>query len=160
MRRLVVVAAAALMAVVLAVGTVAGVGHLWKAPPFSSIGINNVYNIGSDFDVNPDPEGSILRVWMETGSASEKCLAMMGEAYTVTAVDEFFCSSRGVTLDDGNVLWGVYLTLVLAGELADVEVSEGVFDPGWYSLNVYQEGARFYGPPLRVECDDTHCFVF
>ena len=160
MRRLVVVPAAVLMAAVLAVGTVAAVGNLWKAPPFASIGINNVYGIGSDFDVNPDPEASVLRVWMETGSASEKCLAMMGEAYTVTAVDEFFCSSRGVTLEDGNVHWGVYLTLVLAGELADVEVSEGVVELGWYSLNVYQEGARFYGTPYRVECDESGCFVF
>ena len=160
MRRLVVVTAAVLMAAVLAVGAVAGVGHLWKAPPFSSIGINNVYNIGNDFDVNPDPESSTLRVWMETGSASEKCLVTMGEAYTATAVDESFCSSRGVTLEDGNVHWGVYVSLMLAGQLSDVEVGEGVFEPGWYSLNVYQEGARFYGPPLRVECDETHCFVF
>jgi hypothetical protein len=155
MRRFVTVAAAALMVATLAVGAVAGATNFWKAPPFSSIGIYNVYGIGSDFDVNPDPDNAILRVWMETGSASEKCLATLGEANHAVAVDQMYCSSRGVTLEDGNVHWGVYLTLQLAAELVDVNG-----DPSWYSLNVYQEGAKSYGTPYRVECDETHCFVF
>ena len=155
MRRFVMVAAAALMVATLAVGAVAGAGNLWKAPPFSSIGINNVYYIGSDFDVNPDPENAILRVWMETGSASEKCLVTMGEANHAVAVEQTYCSSRGVTFEDDSVHWGVYITLILAAELIEVDG-----DPSWYSLNVYQEGARSFGAPQRVECDDTHCFVF
>ncbi|TAJ99077.1 MAG: hypothetical protein EPO36_13275 [Chloroflexota bacterium] len=155
MRRFVLFAVAALMVATLAVGTVAASGNLWKAPPFASIGIHNVYYIGTDFDVDPDPENAILRVWMETGSASEKCLVTMGEANHAPAVDQIYCSSRGVTLDDGQVLWGVYVTLMLGGEPIDVDG-----DPSWYSLNVYQEGARFFGDPFRVECDDTHCFAF
>jgi hypothetical protein len=80
---------------------------------------------------------------METGSPSEACLVTMGEAGNAPpAVDQLYCSSRHVTLADGNQHWGVYLTLVLAGELRD---------PGFYSLNVYQEGAQFYGPPIK--CD-------
>jgi hypothetical protein len=61
-------------------------------------------------------------------------------------VDQLNCSSRHVTLADGNQHWGVYLTMVLAGELVDVNG-----DPSWYSVNVYQEGAQFYGPPIK--CD-------
>jgi hypothetical protein len=158
MRRFVVVAAAALMVATLAVGTVAGATNLWKAPPFSAIGIHNVYYIGKAFDVNPDLDNAILRVWMETGSMREECLATLGEANHAVAVDQLYCSSREVTLEDGNVLSGVFLTMVLAEELVDVEV-DGVMEPSWYSLNVYQEGARSYGTPLRVDCDDFGCHV-
>jgi hypothetical protein len=107
------------------------------------IGIHNVYGIDKTFDVNPDPNNAILRIWMETGSPSEACLVTMGEgAYEPPAVDQINCSSRHVTLTDGNQHWGVYITLVLAGELED---------PSFYSLNVYQEGAQVYGPAIK--CD-------
>ena len=117
------------------------------------IGIHNVYRIGKAFDVNPGPNGGILRFWMETGSPSEACLATMGEANHAPAVDSLNCSSRHVTLADGNQHWGVYLTLVLADELVDVpKPGDPNWDPeSWYSVNVYQEGAQFYGPPIKCE---------
>lgn len=149
MRRFIVVAAVALMVVTLAVGTVAGTGNLWKAPPFSSIGIKNVYYIGNTFGEG-GPESTVLRVWMETGSASEACLATLGEANHAVAVDQLYCSSRNVTLLDGKQHWGVFLTLVLAAPLEDVDG-----DPSWYSVNVYQEGAKFYGAPRL--CDLPGC---
>ena len=110
------------------------------------IGIHNVYGIDKTFDTNSDPTNAILRVWMETGSQSEACLATLGEANHSPAVDQLNCSSRHVTLADGNQHWGVHLTMVLAGELVDVNG-----EPSWYSVNVYQEGAQFYGPPIK--CD-------
>jgi hypothetical protein len=153
MRRLVVLAAVALIVATLAVGTVAGSGNLWKAPPFSSIGIHNVYYIGNDFALG-EPPGEILRVWMETGSASEKCLATMGEANHSPLVETIYCSSRFVPLEDNRGHWGVVLTLFLAEPLVDVDG-----DPSWYSLNVYQEGATTFGPPYGIDCDDSGCWV-
>jgi hypothetical protein len=44
----------------------------------------------------------------------------------------------------------VLLTLVLPEPLVDVDG-----DPSWYSLNVYQKGARYFGDPLR--CDLPGC---
>ena len=148
MRRFIVVAAAALMVATLAVGTVAGAGKLWKAPPFSSIGIKNVYYIGNDYALG-GPGSTILRVWMETGSASEACLATMGEANHAPNVDTIYCSSRKVDLGDSRDHWGVAVTLFLAGSLVDDPsyTDHPLLIPAWYSLNVYQEGARFFGSP-------------
>ena len=113
------------------------------------IGIHNVYGIDKTFDEDPDPNFSVLRVWMETGSSSEACLATLGEAGNgPPAVDQLFCSARKVTFTDESPQWGVYLTLVLAGELED---------PGYYSLNVYQEGARFYGEPTFCPSANPGC---
>jgi hypothetical protein len=114
------------------------------------IGIHNVYGIGKAFDVNPDPNNAMLRFWMETGRRSEACLATLGEANHAPAVDQLNCSSRNVTVADGSQHWGVYLTLVLAGEVVDVNG-----DPSWYSVNVYQDGAGFYGTPIK--CDLPGC---
>ena len=147
MRRFVVVAAAALMVGTLAVGTVAAVGNTWKAPPFSAIGINNIYNIGDTYGEG-GPDSQVLRVWMETGSQTEKCLATMGEANHAPVVDGFYCSSRLIDLGDGRDHWGVMVTLILPAPLTEYNDP----DPAWYSLNVYQEGARLYGPPTPVEC--------
>ena len=147
MRRLLLGSAAAIVAITLAVGSVVGAGNLWKAPPFSSIGINNVYNIGNDFALG-GAGSTILRVWMETGSSSEKCLATMGEANHAPTVDTIYCSSRNLPLADGGSHWGVVVTLFLAGPLEDVDG-----DPSWYSFNVYQEGARFFGGPIRCEVE-------
>jgi hypothetical protein len=128
-----------------------------KAPPLASIGIKNVSNVGNDYALGPAP-GEILRVWMETGSASEACLATMGEANHAPTVQTLYCSSRNVTLADGKKHWGVALTLFLAGPLVDVAAPEGAvnWDPkSWYSVNVYQEGAKFFGNPIR--CDKDGC---
>lgn len=155
MRRFAVTAIAALMVTTLGVGTVAGAGNLWKAPPFSSIGMKNVYNIGNDYALG-GPGSTVLRVWMETGSASEACLATMGEGNHTPSVETMYCSSRYVTLADNRQHWGVALTLVLAGPLEDdPSYSDPSLVPAWYSVNVYQEGARMYGAPIR--CDLTGC---
>ena len=144
MRRLVLVAVGALVALVLAVGTVAG-GGFWKAPPFSSIGINNVYFIDNSFGEG-GTDSTVFRVWMETGSSSEACLVTLGEANNGVEVQQTYCSSRNVTLDDDQAHWGTMVTLVLAAPLPD---------GSWYSLNVYQEGARSWGGPIL--CDLPGC---
>lgn len=145
MRRIMVIAATALVAVALVAGTVAGAGQLWKAPPFAAIGINNVYGIDNSFGEG-GTDSTVFRVWMETGSASEACLVTMGEANEGVAVDGIYCSSRNVTVAAGSARWGVLVTLVLAAPLPD---------GSWYSMNVYQEGAQRYGVPLR--CDLPGC---
>ncbi len=149
MRRFIAVGAAALLTVALAVGTVAGAGNFWRAPAHPTIGINNVYHIGNAYGGEP-VDNTVLRLWMETGSATEKCLVTMGEANHAPTVGGLYCSSRYVTLADQHEHWGVMVTLVLDGPLVDVDG-----DPSWYSLNVYQEGARFFRAPIR--CDLPGC---
>ncbi len=146
MRRSIVLAVAAALVGSLALVAIASGGGFWKAPPFSAIGINNVYDIDNTF-AEGGPDSTTLRVWMETGSSTEKCLATIGEAYTAPGNDgvyvkAFFCSSRQIVLDDAEH-WGLMLTLVTESPLPD-----GSF----YSANVYQEGARMFGPPTAVEC--------
>jgi hypothetical protein len=139
------VSVTAFVAVVLTVGTVLAAGGSWKAPPFSSIGIRNVYYIDNTFGEG-GTDSQTLRVWMQTGSSSEACLVTMGEANDGVAVDGIYCSSRNVTLAEDNARWGVLVTLLLAAPLPD---------GSWYSMNVYQEGAQGYGDPIR--CDLTGC---
>lgn len=153
MRRFMMVVAAALLMVALAVGTVAATGNLWRAPAHQTIGINNVYNIGNAYGLDPAPS-TILRAWMETGSASEKCLVTLGEANHSPTVGGIYCSSRYLTLADGRGHWGVMVTLMLDDPLVDVVVDEQV-EASWYSLNVYQEGAKFFRAPIR--CDLAGC---
>jgi hypothetical protein len=117
-----------------------------KAPPLSSIGIKTVGMIDSTFDENPDPANAILSVWVETGSASTACLATLNEALHAPAVDQLYCSSRTVTFPDTTVHRGLYLHMMLAAELP---VGMG------YWVNVYQEGAKFYGQPRT--CDLPGC---
>jgi hypothetical protein len=148
-RRFMMVVAAALLMVALAVGTVAATGNLWRAPAHQTIGINNVYEIGNAYGADP-VDNTILRLWMETGSASEKCLVTLGEANHSPTVGGIYCSSRYVTLADARGHWGVMVTLMLDGPLVDVDG-----DPSWYSLNVYQEGAKFFRAPIR--CDLAGC---
>ena len=154
MRRFVVIAAAAMMVATLAVGTVAaGTGSFWKAPPFSSIGIKNVGPIGNDYALG-GAGSTILRLWMETGSGSEACLATMGEANHAPTVGTVYCSSRFVTLEDNKQHWGVAVTLFLDGPLEDdASYTDPFLVPAWYSLNVYQEGARFFGSPRICTMD-------
>lgn len=154
MRRSIALAAVVALVASLALATAVAGGGFWKAPPFSAIGINNVYNIDNTF-AEGGPGSTTLRVWMETGSATEKCLATMGEAYTAPGnegvyVKAFFCSSRKAILADGQSHWGLLLTLVTESPLPD-----GSF----YSANVYQEGARFFGPPTPMVCDTEGCSV-
>ena len=141
MRRSIAVAAVVtLIASMAFVATAAG-GGFWKAPPFSSIGIQNVSGLDGTFDINPDPNNAILRVFVETGSTSPKCLATLNEAGPDPAprVDQLFCGVRTVTFANNKVHTGLYLTLVLAAE-----VPPNVH----YDVNVYQEGAKFYGTPM------------
>ena len=148
MRRLLLVFVAALVAVALAVGTVAGVGNTWKAPPFSSIGIATLGPINNDFwESTEDGSGlTVLSVWAETGSAKTACLATMNESQNGVAVNDLYCSSRTVKLEDGNWHDGVYLHLFLAAPLPDGSA---------YWVNVCQEGARFFGVPRN--CDMEGC---
>jgi hypothetical protein len=141
------IALAAVLALVgsLAVVTTVAGGGFWKAPPFSSIGINTVGHIDNTFDENPDPNFSLLSVWVETGSASTKCLATLNESSNAVAVDQLYCSARTVTFD-GSVHNGLYLHLILAAQLPD---------GSYYDVNVYQEGAKFYDKP-RI-CDMKGC---
>jgi len=115
--------------------------------------LKNVYFIGNDFALG-GPGSQVLRVWMETGSASEACLTTLGEANHAPTVDAVYCSSRNVLLADGKLHWGVAVTLMLAGPLEDdATYSDPVLVPAWYSLTVYQEGARGFGSPIRCDLD-------
>jgi hypothetical protein len=148
MRRPILAVATALALVVVTVGAVTAVGNTWKAPPFSSIGIKNVYFIGADYDIAGANglDTPILRFFMETGSSSEACLTSLGEGNHTPTVASMFCSARQPAGHD----FGVMVTMMLAGPLE----MQGD-DPAWYSVNVYQEGARMYGTPLR--CDLEGC---
>jgi len=141
MRRRILAVFSAIALVVVTAGAVAAVGGTWKAPPFSSIGIENVYYIGADYDITgANGAGTpILRFFMETGSSSEACLTSLGEGNHTPNVGSMFCSSRQPT---GHG-WGVMVTMVLDGPLE----MQGD-DPAWYSVNVYQEGAKFVGQPI------------
>lgn len=131
--------------------TAAAVGAgFWKAPPFSSIGINNTY-FHSDF-VEGGPGGSVVRIWWETGSSTEKCLATLGENGGAPAVTEMYCSSRQVALGDRQP-WGLMATLILAEPWSSQEESSVL------SINVYQEGARVFGQPMPISCDESGCHL-
>lgn len=147
MRRVIAIAAALVLAAA-TVGTAAAVGGTWKAPPFSSIGIQNVYFIGADYDITGENGMGmpVLRFFMETGSRSEACLTTLGEGNHTPTVGSVFCSSR----QPAGHAWGVMVTMVLDGPLE----MQGD-DPAWYSINVYQEGAKYFGSPIR--CDLEGC---
>lgn len=149
MRRMAAGAVVALLGSLLLATAVAG-GGFWKAPTFASIGINNVYYIGDAYGEG-GPDSQVLRVWMETGSSTEKCLATMGEANHAPTVDGLYCSSRQIVLADNQAHWGLMVTLVLPEPLT-LPQWDWAGDPAWYSLNVYQEGARMFGSPTAVEC--------
>ena len=146
MRRFVVVVAAALIAVALAVGAVAGAGNPSK-PIIPAIGIATLGEIDNSFWEFTDESGlTVLSVWAETGSDRTTCLATMNESRNGVAVNDLYCSSRTVILEDGKSHDGVYLHLFLAAPLP----AESGF---W--VNVYQEDAKFYGVPRK--CDMPGC---
>jgi hypothetical protein len=135
MRRFVVVAAAGMIVASLLAGTVAGAGNLWKAPPFSSIGIQTI-EVGDGFRVPESP--SVLSIFVETGSPSTKCLATLSELSAQSDVEMLFCAPRNPTFD-GGAIEGVWLHVFFFA------------DPGdemFLAVNVYQEGAKFWGAPL------------
>jgi hypothetical protein len=153
MRRVLVVAAAALLTATLAVGTVAGAGNLWKAPPFSAIGINTVWldpnvdyrEVGPDQIITPN----VLMIFVETGSSSNKCLATLNEMWwngdPQGHVTGLFCAVRHPTID-GVVRNGVGL---------HVFFSDPVGDNLNLLINAYQEGAKYYREP--VPCLQNNC---
>jgi hypothetical protein len=52
--------------------------------------------------------------------------------------------------------------LVLADELVDVPNPDPIEHPNWdpeswYSVNVYQEGAQFYGTPMKCDLPLLGC---
>jgi hypothetical protein len=145
MRRPIFAILAAVALIAATVGAAAAMGQ-GKAPPFASIGIHNVYNIGNQYDLTDGGDPPILRVFMETRSSSEACLVTLGEANHAPTVDGLYCSSR----HPSGHGWGVMVTLFPAGILENVGE-----DPAWYSMNVYQEGAKYFGEPIR--CDLEGC---
>jgi len=146
MRRVLVVAAAALVTATLAVGAVAGAGSPSKAPLIPAIGIKN-FEMNADFAEPTAPDGrAALSLWAETGSNRQECLASLSEARTNVSPSTLYCASRTVQFADGTWHAGVYLHLFLVAAP----------DPGFaYWVNVYQEGAKFYRAPRK--CDMTGC---
>lgn len=152
MRRFLVGAAAALITATLAVGTVAGAGQLWKAPPFSSIGI---YTAVLDPNKDYREEGSALgalSIFVETGSSSNACLATLNEAWHDSGwapgypnPQTLYCASRS-PLIDGVVRHGVGVTIVF---------TDVVREDLNLQVNVYQEGAKYYNAP--VPCEQQWC---
>ena len=94
------------------------------------------------------PDGTmVLSLWAETGSNKQECLASLSEAKFGVFPANIYCASRTVKFADGTSHAGVYLHLFLVAPPAD---------PGFaYWINVYQEGAKFYGEPMR--CDLPGC---
>lgn len=141
MRRSIALAAvAALIASVALVGVVAG-GGFWKAPPFSSIGIYTVGDIDSAY-VDEGTDGTVLSVFVETGSKSLTCLATPNEEANLNedmpGLASMFCAHRSPIID-GVEHDGVYLHLFLDGPMGT----------GYFDVNVYQEGAKYYLSPAH-----------
>ena len=142
MRRSIALAAvAALIASVVLAATAAG-GGFWKAPPFSSIGIKTVEHIDKSF-VQEAADARVLAVWMETGSTSTACLATLNEGIfpedwaIANGPITIYCAPRDVTIG-GTVRHGLFLHMFLAKPIDAI---------GYFNVNVYQEGAHYYGLP-------------
>jgi hypothetical protein len=136
------IASAAVVALITSLALVATTvgGGLWRTPAFSSIGIKTVEHIDGRF-IQGDTGGTVLAVWMATGSTSTACLATLNEAYFPDAVSvagpiTVYCAADDQIVD-GKVRHGLFLHMFLAAPMGD----------GSYTVNVYQEGARYYGPP-------------
>ncbi len=146
MRRSIALAAVVALIGSLALVTAAAGGGFWKAPPFSSIGIKN-FEMNKDFVEFTAPGGmTVLSLWAETGSNKQECLASLSEAKSGVFPATIYCASRRVQFADKTWHDGVYLHLFLVA-LPDSDFS--------YWINVYQEGAKFYGPPIK--CDLPGC---
>ena len=122
-----------------------------KAPPLASIGIKHV-ELDPDVDYREAGSGgTLLMIFVETGSSSDACLATLSEMWwdpdppVRPDVGPFFCAERNPTID-GVIRHGVGLHLFFSGDVGtDLNV---VF-------NVYQEGAKYYKAP--VPCAEINC---
>src|ERR1700686_3378077 len=96
MRRVLVVAAAALLTATLAVGAVAGASNLPK-PMIPAIGIYTA-ELNPITDYREGIEGSVLSVFVETGSSNTACLATFNEQWwevePVARIGPLYCAAR------------------------------------------------------------------
>jgi hypothetical protein len=122
-----------------------------KAPPLASIGIKTV-DLDQRFVETRTDQWGVLSAWMETGSASKACLATLGG----TAWDSFdvvvFCQPRRVTVN-GVDRWGIWLHVFTGTQFPATAPSAAPY----YTVNVYQEGAKQYGDPRFYPCPQTGC---
>ena len=117
-----------------------------KAPPLASIGIKTFEMNSSNVEFTAQDGTTVLSLWAETGSNKQECLASLGEARLGVFPANIYCASRTVRFADGTSHAGVYLHLFLVAPP----------DPDFaYWVNVYQEGAKFYGAPRK--CDLPGC---
>jgi hypothetical protein len=138
----------------------AGVSMPVAAAP---IVIRTVEGIDRRF-VEPGSGGTVLAVWMETGSTSTGCLATLNEA-VAGGPDQLpggpitmYCAARDMRVS-GAIRHGLFLHLFLGGPMVG---------DGHYDVNVYQQDAAGYGTilswvdpyavtmPLDVAAQGTH----
>jgi hypothetical protein len=150
MRRVLVVAAAALLTATLAVGAVAGASSPSK-PMIPAIGIYTAeLNPLTDYRENRLGDNSVLSIFVETGSSNTACLATFNEQWwevePLANVGPLYCAARSPEID-GVVLHGVYLHVFYDGNVGAPKAAD---NPNYLHLlmDVYQEGARYYKPPV------------
>jgi hypothetical protein len=110
----------------------------WKAPPFAAIGIQT---IALDASHRSTGNPSEIAAFVETGSQDSRCLATLNEL-SGPLPRALFCAPRNPTIDGVHPVEGVWLHVFFEEDLG-----EDVF----LSVNLYQEGSRFFGPPVRCE---------
>ena len=137
-RRLVLPLVAALL--VLGSGTALAAGRTppWKAPPFAAIGIETIHLDASHRSTTNPSE---IVAFVETGSQNGRCLATLNEL-AGPLPRALFCAPRNPTIDGVQPIEGIWLHIFF-----DEDPGEDLF----LSVNLYQEGARFYAPPVRCE---------
>jgi hypothetical protein len=123
---------------VIGTGTVVAAGKTppWKAPPFAAIGVQTIALDASHRSVDSPSE---LVAFVETGSQNSRCLATLNEL-AGPLPRALFCAPRNPTIDGVNPVEGIWLHVIF-----DEAPGEDLF----LSVNVYQEDARFFGPPVR-----------
>ena len=110
------------------------------------IGIKNFEMNSDNVEFTAEDGTTVLSLWAETGSNKQECLASISETRTRVSPSALYCASRTLQFTDGTSHAGVYLHLFLLA-LPDPDFA--------YWVNVYQEGAKFYGEPMR--CDLPGC---
>ena len=119
-----------------------------KAPPLASIGIAHL-ELDPNTDYREGIEGSVLSVFVETGSSSNACLATLSEMWWVVEpvanIGPLYCAARNPTIG-GVVRHGVFLHVFFDGDVG----APAPGNPNYLRLliNVYQEGAKYYKPPV------------
>jgi hypothetical protein len=108
----------------------------WKAPPFSAIGVET---IGLDASQRSLDHPTELVAFVETESSNSRCLATLNEL-DGPLPRALFCAPRNPTIDGVNPIEGIWL---------HVFFDEEVPDEFFLSVNLYQEGAKSYGSPVR-----------